>query len=65
MANPRSPTCNLPPDHPLFTFPTDQIELDGNVLAERFARQRALLKAAKRKAEPRRWWQFWRWRKAW
>ena len=63
---PDPPLCNLPHDHPLLVFPPVHFESDGKVLAERFARQRALIEAARRnaKAPPRKpplWQQFWRW----
>jgi len=58
---PDPPTCNLPPDHPLFVFPITHFESDGKVLAERFARQRALIQAAQHGPQPpAKWWQFWR-----
>lgn len=45
---PDPPVVNLPPDHPLFHFPSDFSETDGNVLAERFRRQRALMEQARK-----------------
>ena len=62
---PDPPRINLPSDHPLFFYPTDLHERDGNVLAERFERQRAEMAAARRLAEgerepARKWWLFWR-----
>jgi hypothetical protein len=62
---PDPPIVNLPSDHPLFHFSSDLSETDGDVLAERFRRQRALMEQARRNAQResqplRRFWQFWR-----
>lgn len=62
---PKPLTINLPSDHPLFHCPHDYSIRDGNVLAERFDRQRKEMEKARRSAqlspETRRpWWQFWR-----
>lgn len=61
---PDPPVTKISTDHPLFHFPSDLSERDGNVLAERFKRQRALLEQARRTAQRqvqprRRFWQFW------
>lgn len=50
---PDPPRINLPSDHPLLNFPSELTVVDGDVLAKRFAMQRALMKKAKR-AEARR-----------
>ncbi|WP_416423815.1 hypothetical protein RAM80_28945 [Pseudomonas sp. App30] len=59
-----------PPGHPLYASPLPQTEFDPKRVVEHFVHQSTLLEVARRNealhtAKPPRWWQFWRWRKAW